>query len=117
MNIEEIGIDCLIPHEEIEEKRIQEIITSLKNGQLEPILVAREHNVVLDGHHRVEAARRLGWDKIKCRVVDYDNEVDLGFWQDEIRCSKCDVILLAVSGFKFPPKTTKHTLCLKCNEK
>ena len=116
MQIKELQLKELVPHEEINEDRVSEVMYSLRNGQIEPILVDKNYGVVLDGHHRVEAARRLGWNMIQCNIVDYDNEVNLDFWNAEVRCSKCDVILLALSGYKFPPKTTKHTLCINCAE-
>ena len=114
METRELCVDGLVLHEDVEEKRVSEIMHSLKEGQKEPIIVDRDYGVVLDGHHRVEAARRLGWERIKCSIVDYENEVELGFWREHMRCSKCDVIVMALSGLRFPPKTTRHTLCPKC---
>ena len=117
METKNISLSSLIPHEDIVEDRVCEIMRLFGSGWFEPIIVESSHNIVLDGHHRIEAARRLGWDAILCNVVDYDSEVNLKFWNDNISCAKCDIIRRALRGTKFPPKTTRHILCEDCTNR
>src|SRR4030067_1186476 len=61
-SLEILDIFSLRPHEQVQkallEKTMREIV---EEGRLRlPALVEREHRVILDGHHRYEALRRLG---------------------------------------------------------
>jgi len=52
-------------------------MTSLKaHGLLNPIIVTEEYDLVA-GHRRLEAAKRLGWRAIQCRVVDSTDKTQL----------------------------------------
>ncbi|MHA1940637.1 MAG: hypothetical protein ACXACP_08985 [Candidatus Hodarchaeales archaeon] len=42
-----------------------------------PILIVKKHNVVLDGHHRVEALKELGGVRIPCIEIKYLNNPDI----------------------------------------
>ncbi|MCB1687712.1 MAG: ParB N-terminal domain-containing protein [Halioglobus sp.] len=43
--------------------------------------------VVVTGAHRLEAAKRLGWEKIECFIFDGDSEIDAELWEiDENLC-------------------------------
>lgn len=71
----EIG-ERLRPLNEATVERLVESMSRL--GQLQPITVYSPDNhrvVLIAGHHRLEAARRLEWDEIDCIFVDGD-EVD-----------------------------------------
>ncbi len=99
-------ISRLVAHEETIESNVQRILRNLVvHGQDFPIVVECS-GVILDGHHRVEAARRLGWETIKAEVVDYW-EVDLvDNWG--VPMDRLEVLERAHNGFLYPPKTTKH---------
>jgi ParB family chromosome partitioning protein len=48
------------------EEHVNELMEDLnENSQLTPIIVNKSNNGIVEGHHRVEAARRLGWTKIR----------------------------------------------------
>lgn len=46
-----------------------------KKGILEP-LVIRDDRVILSGHRRWLAAKHLGLDKVPCRTITFDNDLD-----------------------------------------
>ena len=52
----------------------------LENGMAEPIIVVRKraYYVLVDGHHRVIAARNLGMEAIAAYVLEFDRDVLLG---------------------------------------
>jgi hypothetical protein len=102
-------------HEKIRPSLLEQLTEQIKrDGYLKrPILVADQHFVILDGHHRAEAVRVLGCHRIPAYLVEYESEiVNLGTWPDAIVSSvtKDEVIRRGLSGDRFPPKTTRHTV-------
>lgn len=56
---------------------LQALMTSLKaHGLLNPIIVTESYELVA-GHRRLEAAKRLGWRAIQCRVVESKDKTQL----------------------------------------
>lgn len=55
-------------------------IYELKKGLAEPIVVIKKPNklILVDGHHRVIAAKKLGIDSMDAYIIILGNEVDLG---------------------------------------
>ena len=110
-----VPIGSLRPHEEIDSSHKEEIKQSLlKEGvQIEPILVEKEYSIILDGHHRVEALKELGFQKVLAYLVDY-KEVKLKSWKPKTKIKKEDVVKAAF-GKRLLVKTTKHTINGKPN--
>ena len=100
-------------HEQIVPARVREIRKEIERTRRveEPILVARETGVILNGHHRYAALKELGATKIPAWVVEYDDErVLLGRWEEGPEISKEEVVRRAHAGTPFGPKTTKHQI-------
>ncbi len=59
----------------------------LENGMAEPIIVVRKRSyyVLVDGHHRVVAARNLGHETIAAYVLQFDRDLLLGMEQNAQR--------------------------------
>ncbi|AGI48160.1 putative transcriptional regulator, contains C-terminal CBS domains [Thermoplasmatales archaeon BRNA1] len=78
----EIPIDQMIPTQK--EVYMDELIGrqyELKRGLNEPLIVIKRHNgyLVVDGHHRIMAAKRLGLKTFNCIVLEpNDLDVPLG---------------------------------------
>ncbi|MHA2227125.1 MAG: hypothetical protein ACXAC8_18055 [Candidatus Hodarchaeales archaeon] len=74
----------LLGHEEVVPAQVNWLKVNLQNlGYFfRPILVVKSENVILDGHHRVEALKELGGKKIPCILVKYlgNNDISLGTW-------------------------------------
>lgn len=57
-----------------DEKNIKEIMRSLEEfGQHAPLVVQQSSNRVIVGNARLEAAKRLGWEKVWVMYVDDDD--------------------------------------------
>ncbi len=88
---EKIPINKLKPHEEILESRLPEIIAAIKEGKLSngTILVSYPHYIILDGHHRVAALRKLGAKKIPAYVTRYvdNHNIQVGTWYPTMQWS------------------------------
>ncbi|MCI4351613.1 MAG: ParB N-terminal domain-containing protein [Thermoplasmata archaeon] len=107
-------------HEEIVPGKVDALVEEIRaSGRvLQPILVARGSGVVLDGHHRFEALRRLGVAKVPAWVVAYDDPaVQVDRWQPGPPLSKNEVVERARSGRPFPPKTSRHKLLVSLPER
>jgi len=56
-----------------DERNLLAIMSSLAaHGQVKPLVVRSEGRIVLAGNGTLEAAKRLGWPKLACVVVDLD---------------------------------------------
>lgn len=71
-------VETLIPDDKNpirhDEKNIREIMRSLDEfGQHAPLVVQKESNRVIVGNARLEAAKRLGWEKVWVVYVDDDD--------------------------------------------
>lgn len=110
-----LDIDLLHSHEETQPSLLERVTEQiLADGYVKkPILVADKVWVILDGHHRYEALRRLGCRRVPVYVVDYFSEVvELGLWPTarEKNVRKEDVIERGRAGLLYTPKTTRHTV-------
>ncbi len=123
LEIIKIRVSQLVAHEEFREDHVEEVKSwFLRDGyQGRPIAVTRldnfgkhEYYLVLDGHHRSEAARRLGLTYIMATVIDYfDDRYRVLSWANGKEYSKRKIIDFAFRGILLPPKTTKHLIVLQ----
>jgi L-serine kinase (ADP) len=108
-----LPLELLRGHEEHDEEKVDELVAELQRTGLfvDPIWVARGSWVILNGHHRVEALRRLGLKRIPAWVFDYHSDrVDVDRWSPVPPIGKDEVVRRAHEGPRFPPKTTRHRL-------
>jgi len=109
MNIVYIDLEDLHPIEGYIENLLPKVMSHTINDNywLEVIKVEK-HNLILDGHHRFEIAKRLGLKKIPCVVFDYK---DIKMWslRDNVLIkNKEEVINNSLKGNIYPNKTVKH---------
>ncbi|MEA3200891.1 MAG: L-serine kinase [Thermoplasmata archaeon] len=99
-------------HEEYVEARVVELVERFRRtGLVDYAVVAdRETGTVIDGHHRLEALRRLGAHLVPAVLVDYrDASIGIRAWrEDEPVPTKDEVMARAAKGHLYPPKTTRH---------
>lgn len=78
IKVEDIEIEKLIPAtynpREMNEEEMEKLVNSLKKfGQVDDIVINKDMTII-GGHQRVSAAKRLGWTKVKCKVLDLDKD-------------------------------------------
>ncbi|MFY9717744.1 MAG: ParB N-terminal domain-containing protein [Thermoplasmata archaeon] len=115
-----VPIAELRAHEEIEESDLPGLTEEMRAlGQLVyPIWVAEGSHVILNGHHRVAALRRLGAVRAPAWLLDYhDPAVHVDRWSPGPPISKAEVERRARHGLLFPPKTTKHIIDIELGER
>ena len=114
-----VPIELLRPHERIMERHVKELMNEIvRDGRLiYPVLVDKETMIILDGHHRVEALKRLGARYIPAILVDYrSDEVRVSSWRADWKVRKKDVIEAGLKGELLPPKTSRHITRFKIPE-
>lgn len=102
-------------HEQINPEYLEILKNQIKsNGILKkPIAVDENTYVVLDGHHRLEALKKLGYKKIPVKFVDYNSlNIIVLAWRIGERVTKDVVINAGLNGKKLLPKTSKHMINL-----
>lgn len=113
MDIAFIRIEDLREHEEIRPDYLEELKNEiLSDGILKmPIAVDRSTYIILDGHHRLHALKRIGCRKIPAILLDYHSEeIEVIPWREGERITKEMIIQTALAGKRMAPKTSKHMI-------
>jgi len=108
-----ISISDLKEHEKTHTKYLEKLQKQIfEDGVLKlPILVDKETMVVLDGHHRLNSLRKLGFSKIAVVFIDYISpEIVVSSWRKGYEINKKDVLTAGLTDNKFPHKTSRHLL-------
>ena len=91
-------------------KEVMELIMSF-NGFKYPIIVDARTFTVLDGHHRLKAALKLGLKYVPVFFVDYAKDyIHVTTWRKEFIITKKIVVTAALRKLLLPPKTSRHIL-------
>jgi len=102
----------LRPHEHFVEERVLQVLDNFRRTGVVDYAVVADVNTgtVIDGHHRLEALRRLGALLVPAYLVDYrDGTITVRGWREgEDVPTKDDVLRHAAEGKLYPPKTTRH---------
>lgn len=112
--LKQLPLEALRPHERTIESNLRKITRQIRTDErLElPILVDADTTVILDGHHRWKALRRIGGKRITVMSVDYPRESGIELARGP-NCpiedlSRDSVIEKGLSDSVFPPKSTRH---------
>lgn len=108
-----VELSKLKEHEEIIPERIEELKKEILSDDFlrEPIIVDMNTNIILDGHHRFNILKSLGYSKIAVQYIDYRKpEIIVESWGNSKKQTKKSVIEKVSKREKFPPKTTRHII-------
>ena len=81
LNREVVSVDHLLPTQsKIYEDELEGRIYEIKKGLAEPIIVVRKPGklILVDGHHRAVAAKRMGIKELDAYVIEISENVELG---------------------------------------
>jgi len=111
-----VDLVALKEHEQIRPDYLEELKNEiLSDGILKmPIAVDKTTYIILDGHHRLHALRRIGCKRIPCILFDYhSSEIEVLPQRDGETVTKEMVIQTALAGRRMPPKTSKHMIMIE----
>ncbi len=106
-----VPVAGLVPHEEHDEHRALRLARHIGRVGVwtAPLVVERDSLVVMDGHHRLRAARALGLSVLPAVLLSYeDGGVVLQAWRRGEHWSPAAVLSCGRSGQLLPRKTTRH---------
>jgi len=105
-----LDVNDIFPHEEVIIDRMEKLVNylaSLKPYIIIPsILVCSETNMIIDGHHRYYALRKLGFEKVPVTKINYSSKLITTHLDNQI--SKELLIKAALSQKVLPPKSSFH---------
>lgn len=113
-------VEQLRGHEETRPDYLKELKSQIKSDGIlkRAIAVDRNTYVILDGHHRLQALKELGYTKIPVILIDYQApNIKVFTWRDGENITKKTVISTALADKKLPPKTSKHTILVAGEQK
>ncbi|HEV8595627.1 MAG TPA: ParB N-terminal domain-containing protein [Thermoplasmata archaeon] len=116
-----VELEKLRPHEQTQPALLAKIADALvaDGCVIRALLVESRHMVILDGHHRFEALRRIGCRRAPVYLVEYESDaIDLTTWPEAPvrKVSKEEVVDRGVRGDLFPPKTTRHLVSFELED-
>jgi hypothetical protein len=114
-----LDVRLLKPREDVVEGRVRDLADRMLLDWFirYPILVDSKTLVVLDGRHRLAAAKLLGLRFIPAILVNYDGDrVSVSSWRDAVTITKDMVGEHGLMGNLMPPKTSGHRVCFEVPE-
>jgi L-serine kinase (ADP) len=115
-NICLIDLEELKEHEEIRPDYLEELKNEiLSDGILKmPIAVDKKTYIILDGHHRLHALKKIGCKRIPVILFDYQApEIEVHPHREGETVTKEMIIRTALAGRRMPPKTSKHMILIE----
>lgn len=104
--------DKLLPHEHIDLNQVKNVLDSLETEKIlkNAVVIDKKSWLILDGHHRFAALKKIWIKYIPTLSVDYNSDdIKLWFWREWFNDSKQQIIENAKKWILYPIKTTKHT--------
>ncbi len=115
-----IELKVLKEHEEIRPEYLEQLKNEiLSDGILKmPIAVDKKTYIILDGHHRLHALKKIGCKRIPVILFDYQSpEIEVIPWREDEMITKEMIIQTALAGRRMPPKTSRHMIFIKGERK
>jgi uncharacterized protein (DUF1015 family) len=90
-----IELSKLKHHEEIDLKHLEKLKKRIiKDGYIkDPIIVDKNYNIIIDGHHRVEILKEISCLKAPVHYIDYlSNEIKVKTWYPAMKISENEIL-------------------------
>jgi hypothetical protein len=107
--IQFVSVTKLRHIEKFSQKRVDWLLAKIVREGVwtRPLALDSEHNLVLDGQHRMEVARKLQLSCVPAILFDY-SAVPITSLRPQYNFDWRDVVARALSGDIYPYKTVKH---------
>lgn len=106
-----VDLSRVLPTEEVDPDFVATLAAGMEVSGVwtHPLLVETESLAVLDGHHRLAAAKRIGLRSVPALSVSYgDPRVHLESWRPGPVVAPAEIIARARAGRLLPYKSTRH---------
>ena len=113
MTITLVPINALRQHEQILNENLMRVQRDLvRDGMVkDPIIVDQRTMVILDGHHRYNALKRMGYKYVPVYLVDYSSDhIAVTAWRTGEHVTKAEVMRAGLTGNLMPAKTSRHVV-------
>lgn len=111
MDIFLINLKDLKEHENIDLKHLEKLKNRIKKEMIlkKPIVVDKNTRIIIDGHHRFNSLKQLGYSKIPVHLIDYNSpEILVKAWKNSRKITKEDVLAAGLNVKKLPSKSSKN---------
>jgi len=107
-----ININDILCHEKIINERsnaLEKYIKTLENTKIIPaIIIEDKHNILIDGHHRLNVFKKLKFEKIPVLYINYSHPNIIVNPNNSLK--SIDVINAAITHNYLEPKSTQHMI-------
>jgi hypothetical protein len=113
MTITLVPINALRQHEQILNENLMRVQRDLvRDGMIkDPIIVDQQTMVILDGHHRYNVLKRMGYKYVPVYLVDYSSDqIGVTAWRAGEHVTKAEVMRAGLTGHLMPAKTSRHVV-------
>ena len=95
--------------EDFSQKRVNRLVSKIKTEQVwtKPLCIDTRYYLVMDGQHRMEAARILELRLVPCVLFDYES-VDIWSLRDNYCVDRQTIVMRSLQNNVYPYKTVKH---------
>lgn len=104
-------LSFFLPSEHIDPNNVERLIAAITAEQAwtTPVPVVAGHGIVMDGNHRVHAARIMGLRYLPCVPLEYgDPRVTVRHWDGGAPFCADTILRTVLDNRIFPYKTTRH---------
>ena len=106
-----ISVETIITHEQIIEQKADKLIKYIESFNYDDIIISSilccsKSFVIIDGHHRYSALKKIGYKEIPVTLLDYNSNQIRTDFQEKI--TKNQIIEHGINGNLLTPKSTRH---------